>query len=117
MEQTWFSGVSDELARCVTDAQACAAACETLLASMRDSEDDDWLSVLRTVVPPAAIARVLVDLIDQPPQFLAACKLFRDSAREAIDRLVPLDRAETSAVISALRTSAASCGQLLDAAA
>jgi hypothetical protein len=31
MEETWYTGVADELARCLTDAEACAEVCEQLL--------------------------------------------------------------------------------------
>jgi len=119
MEETWFSGVADELARCVTDAEACAEACEALLESARDAADDDARRVLRALVAPAAIARVLIDLIDQPPQLvLAACTLCRESARTAIHDLEALgDRVDASEVVPALRASADSCAQLLDAAA
>jgi hypothetical protein len=119
MEGTWISGVADELARCLTDAEASADACEALLESMRDAAGDDAQRVLQALVAPAAIARVLIDLIDQPPRLvLAACTLCRESAREAIDDLEALgERVDASAVVPALRASADSCGQLLDAAA
>jgi hypothetical protein len=118
MEKTWLRVVADELARCVTDAQACADACEALLESVRGAADDDAQRVIRALVAPAAIARVLVDLIEQPPELvLAACKLCRDSADDAIARLEALDgRIDASSVVPALRASAASCGRLIDAA-
>jgi hypothetical protein len=118
MEQTWFSGVAEELARCVTDAQACAEACEALLESMRDAVDAESRPVGRALVAPAAIARVLVELIDQPPEIVfAACRLCRDSARDAIRDLEALgDRVDASEVIPALRASADSCARLLGAA-
>ena len=118
MERTWFSGVADELARCLTDAQACAEACESLLESLRDAADADAQRVMRAIVAPAAIARVLIDLVDQPPQLvLAACTLCRQSAREAIADLEKLGgRVDASAAVHALRASADSCGRLLDAA-
>ena len=81
MEGTWFTGLADELARCLIDAEACAEACETLLESLRDEAGDEAQRIVRALVPPTAIARVLIDLIDQPPQLvLAACRLCRDSA-------------------------------------
>jgi hypothetical protein len=118
MERPWFSGVADELARCVTDAQASAEACEALLESMRDAGDHDAQLVVRALVAPTAIARVLVELIDQPPELvLAACRLCRESARDAIASLEALGaRVDASTVLLALRASAASCGRLIDAA-
>jgi hypothetical protein len=118
MEETWFNGVAKELARCMTDAQACAEACEALLESMREATDDDSRRVIRALVPPTAIARVLVDLVDQPRQLLlAVCRLCHESARSAVDDLEafgsPVDAAR---VIPALRASAESCEQLLLAA-
>jgi len=119
MEGTWFTGLADELARCLIDAEACAEACETLLESLRDEAGDEAQRIVRALVPPTAIARVLIDLIDQPPQLvLAACRLCRDSAREAIDDLETLGgRVDASTVIPALRAAADSCEQLLDAGA
>jgi hypothetical protein len=117
VERTWFSGVANELARCLTDAEASAKACEDLLESVRDAGVDETTKrVLRALVPPAAIARVLIELIDQPPEMiLAACRLCRESAREAISDLEAI-HVETSPVVAALRASADSCEQLLDAA-
>jgi hypothetical protein len=119
MEGTWFTGVADELARCLTDAQTCAEACEALLESVREATDDDSRRVLQALVAPAAIARVLIDLIDQPPQLvLAACRLCRESARHALAELEALDeRIEISRAVAALRASADSCGRLLDVSA
>lgn len=116
MEETWFTGIADELARCLTDAETCAEACEKLLESMRGDAGDDARRIVHTLVAPAAIARVLIELIDQPPQLvLAACRLFQDSARDAIADLEAL-RVEASTVVAALRASADSCGRLLDVA-
>jgi hypothetical protein len=117
MEGTWFSGVADELARCVTDAQASAEACEALLEAVRDAAREDAQRIARTLVPQAAIARVLIDLIDQPPQLvLAACKLCSDSARDAIRDLERSNGGlDVSRAVSALRASAESCDRLLEA--
>jgi hypothetical protein len=118
MGETWFNGVADELDRCVWDARACAEACEALLESLRESTDDESRRLARALVPPAAIARVLVDLIDQPPQLLlAVCRLCHDSARSAIDELEALaDHVDGSRAVPALRASADSCARLLLAA-
>jgi hypothetical protein len=116
VEETWFTGLADELARCLTDAEACAKACESLLESTRDATDDDSRRIVRALVAPAAIARVLVDLIDDPQLVLAACKLCRESARGAIEDLGALGVGR-STVVPALRASADSCERLLNAAA
>jgi hypothetical protein len=118
MERAWFSGLADELACCVTDAQASAEACEALLESMREAADDDARRVIRVLVVPTAIARVLIELIDQPPELvLATCKLCRESAGEAVASLERLGgRIDASTAVLALRASAASCGRLIDAA-
>jgi len=116
VEETWFIGYADELARCLTDAEACAEACEAFLESVRGAADDNARRVVHTLVAPAAIARVLIELIDQPPQLvLAACRLCRDSTRKAIEDMERLGAA-TSTVVAALRTSAESCERLLAAA-
>ena len=110
---TWFSGVAEELARCVTDAQASAAACEALLESTRNANDDDAKRVVHALVAPAAIARVLIELIDQPPELvLAACRLCRDSASQAVGELEALDL-DSSTAEALLRASAESCEELL----
>lgn len=113
MGATWYSGVAEELARCLTDAQACAEACEKLLESSRDAAGHDTRRVVRVLVAPAAISRVLIELIDQPPQLvLAACRLCRESARGAIDELERLS-VDSSTVVARLRASAESCDRLL----
>jgi hypothetical protein len=119
MEGPWFTGFADELARCLTDAEACADACEALLESVRGTDDPDVQRVVvAALVAPAAIARVLIDLIDHPPQLvLAACRLCRESARAAIAELESIeDRLDIASVLGALRRTADSCEKLLDAA-
>jgi hypothetical protein len=116
VEEIWFTGFADELARCLTDAEASAEACEALLESVRGAADDNARRIVHALVAPAAIARVLIELIDQPPQLvLAACRLCRDSAHGAIEDVEGLG-AGTAAVVPALRTSAESCERLLAAA-
>lgn len=119
MEGAWFSGVADELARCLSDAARSADACEEVLESLHGRSQNDRERVLAVLVAPAAIARALIDLIDQPPRLvLAACRLCRESARTAIGELELLDaRVDVSAALAALDASAASCETLLDAAA
>jgi len=119
MEDAWFTGVADELARCLVDARNCAAACEQLLENARGLDDDALRQrLVSALVAPAAVARVLGDLIEQPPSLvLAACRLYCDSARGAIDVLEGLDLPiDASGVLTALRTSAESCQRLIDAA-
>ena len=97
----------------MADARACAEACETLLEAVRGAEDSQ--RVVHALVAPAAIARVLVELLDEPPELmLAACRLCRESARDAIGALESLAVDATSA-IPALRASADSCERLLAA--
>ena len=118
MEGAWFTDVADELARCLTDAETCADACETLLESVRSSGDSELQRLaVAALVAPAAISRVLIDLIDHPPQLvLAACRLCRDSARSAIGALEQLDnRLDTSDALPALSAVADSCEALLAA--
>jgi hypothetical protein len=119
MEGTWFTDLADELARCLTDAAACADACEGLLEAVREGGDAELQrAAVDALVAPAAIARVLIDLIDHPPELvLAACRLCRDSARAALTELERLgDRLDLSEVLPALGTAATSCELLLEAA-
>ena len=118
MDAAWFTELADELARCLTDAGACADACEALLERARDLRDPELQrAVVTALVAPAAIARVLIDLIDHPPQLvLAACRLCRDSARAAVAELERLaGHLDVSKALAALAAAAASCDVLLDA--
>jgi hypothetical protein len=117
MEGVSFSG-SNELARCLRDAEACAEACEELLETVRRYGDTELQRrVVGVLVAPAAISRVLLGLVEHPPQLvLAACRLCRDSAHAAIVELEPLDgRVELGDVLPALRDVAGSCEALLAA--
>ena len=116
MEDTWYTGIADELARCLTDAARCADACEELLADVSESEDGRFRKqVIDAVVGPAAVSRVLVDLVDQPRALvLAAATLCRDSASDAAELLAPLP--VSADAVSALRACASSCAALLAAA-
>jgi hypothetical protein len=119
MDDAWFTGVADELARCLLDARACAEACERLLEELRDLDDPDLRRrVTSALVGPAAVARVLNDLIEQPPSLvLAACRLCRESAQAAVGVLADCGEAiDGSAASAALRASAESCQRLIDAA-
>lgn len=107
MDEAWFTEFADELARCLIDARACAEACEAFLASDLAQLDD-----VRRLAAPAAVSRVLVELIDQPPALvLAAVRLCRDlTAAAAREDAWPHD------VETALRAVAASSGALVEAA-
>lgn len=116
--ETWFSGLADALAQALVDARACAAACERLLESGRETlAPTQQQRLLRAIVLPAAISGILVDLADRPPVLvLAAARLCRETSLAALEQLtsleVPLD---CTAVVFALRRSGESCGRLLDA--
>jgi hypothetical protein len=119
MEDTWFTGLADELALCLVDAETCAEACESLLEAVRASRDAELQRLVAdALVGPAAVARVLIELIDQPPRLvLAACRLYCESTKAAVKALEDLGRRiEAGGALTALRTSAASCERLLDAA-
>ena len=117
-DETWFSGLADALAQALVDARACAAACERLLESGRETlAPPQQQRLLRAIVPPAAISGILVDLADRPPVLvLAAARLCRETSLAALEQLtslkVPLD---CTTVAFALRRSGESCGRLLDA--
>jgi len=114
-EVVWYTAVADELARCLTDARDCAEACESLLERVSASDGALRTRVLDVVIGPAAVARVLIDLIDHPRELvLAAANLCGDAAGDAAGALdgVP----EAAETVAALHTCAASCASLLDAA-
>jgi hypothetical protein len=114
LAETWYTGVADELARCLTDARNCAEACEALLVGLQSSGDDELRRrVLDAVVAPAAVARVLIDLIDHPRELvLAAARLCRDAAIDAAATLDGVDAA--GAAVAALRSCAGSCAVLVE---
>src|SRR5256885_1270851 len=89
---TWPSRlvpVADDLARCLGDAEACAEACERLLEAAKESDEAELQQrLVDTLAAPAAVARVLSDLIEEPPGLvLAAARLCRDRGQEAIAQL------------------------------
>jgi hypothetical protein len=116
--EAWFTGVADELARCLTDAEHCAEACESFLEVLRTrGELEARRPVVDAIVAPAAVARVLIDLIDQPAELvLAAARLCRDSANQAVLTIDSTGGPEHETLVAALRTAAESCNRLLDAA-
>jgi hypothetical protein len=120
MDELWFTGFSEELAQCLLDAEQCAEACEALLETVQQGGDAELQQLLvDALIAPAAVARVLIELIEQPPNLvLAACRLCRDVAFTAAERLAALGtRLDCTDMIAALRASAASCEHLLDVAA
>jgi hypothetical protein len=116
MDEAWYTGVADELSRCLTDAEHCADECEALLELATSGKNGALRKqVVDVVVGPAAVSRVLIDLIDQPrPLVLAAATLCRDATAEAAAALANV--ATAAAAVDALRTCSASCTALLDAA-
>jgi hypothetical protein len=116
MSEAWFTGLADELARCLVDARDCAEACERLLESARLG--DHHKVGLDALVAPAAVSRVLIELIDHPPQLaLAAARLLADSAEAAAAVLTELGSAvDADEAVAALRRAAESSRRLLEAA-
>lgn len=115
MADAWFTQVPDELARCLVDAQSCAERCEAFLHALRERDDTALQRrAVACLVAPAAVARILVDLIDQPPQLvLAAARLCSEAAREAAEALAGAE--SVAEVVASLRTAAESCEALLEA--
>lgn len=119
MDEAWFTDLADELAQAVVDARACAEACEQLLEAARGAlADEQERALLRALIAPAAISRVMVDLIDRPPLLvLAATQVCRETSEHAVAELerleLPLD---TDVAAAALEAVADSCARLLEAA-
>jgi hypothetical protein len=115
MENTWYTGIADELARCLSDARICAEACEDLLERVtRGGDGDLQRRIVATIVAPAAVSRVLIDLIDHPQQLvLAAATLCRDTATDAARQLADVPAA--AGAVRALTACADSCAAFLDA--
>src|SRR5437879_12990317 len=117
MDEAWFTGFADELAQCLLDAERCADACEALLEQVQRGADAELQKeALDILVAPAAVARILIELIEHPPHLvLAACRLCRESASAAAQQLEALGpRLDSADAIVALRGSAGSCGQRVD---
>jgi len=111
MGEAWFRACPDELARLLVDARACADLCEAHLDDPALGPDDLRRAV-HALAAPAAISRLLIELIDQPPEVvLAAVRLCRELAAAAAAAL----DAEPD-VAAALRRVAASASALLEAA-
>src|SRR5581483_5823417 len=63
MDEDWLNGLGDELAAARVEAEACAEACEALLEEGRDLLDaTQQQRLLRVVVAPVAISRILAGL-------------------------------------------------------
>jgi hypothetical protein len=106
MDDAWFTECADELARCLVDARACAEACERFLATDGARVDD-----VRALAAPAAVSRVLIELLDHPPELvLAAVRLCHElTVTAAGEGRAPDD------VVIALRAVADSSAALLEA--
>jgi hypothetical protein len=118
MDDAWFNGLADELARCLVDAEICAEACERLLdAALQDGDAGLQEGLRNALVVPAAVARFLVELIDEPPQLvLAAARLCRDRSAAAIVHVEALaGRVDGDEALAALGASVDSCSRLLEA--
>jgi hypothetical protein len=114
MGDAWFTGVADELARCLVDALRCAEACERLLASPRLGAQRK--TAFDALVAPVAVSQVLIELIDSPPQLaLAAARLLADTADAGAAQVGALDCPGAGEATAALRRAAGSSRNLLDA--
>jgi hypothetical protein len=79
--------VDDELERCLADARACADTCETYLASLPEGSAE-LRAAVDVLAAPAAVARVLDELVDQPLSLtLAAARLLHELAGAAAERV------------------------------
>jgi hypothetical protein len=110
MGEAWFTGFSDELARLLVDARTCADACEAHLDDPT-LDPNDRRRAVHALAAPAAISRLLIELIDQPADVvLAAVRLCRDlTGTAATESSLPAE------VAAALRAASASAAELLDA--
>jgi hypothetical protein len=110
--EAWFMGYADELARCLVDAQNCAEACEAHLDRLNGANEGELRRAVDILAAPAAVSRILIELIDQPPQLvLAAARMCRELASRAADEL-----SRPPEVVAALRAVADSAGDLVEAA-
>src|SRR4051812_15467575 len=112
MGEAWFTEYADELARCLVDAENCAVVCEGYLERL-NGHDGELRHAIDVLAAPAAVSRILIELIDQPPQLvLAAARLCRELASTAADGL----GGGPDEVVTALRAAAGSAAALVDAA-
>jgi hypothetical protein len=110
MGEAWFKGFPDELARLLVDARMCADVCEAHLEDAR-LDPDDLRRAVHALAAPAAISRLLIELIDQPSDVvLAGVRLCRDlTATAAREPGLPTN------VTAALNAASGSAAELLDA--
>jgi hypothetical protein len=119
MGDAWFTGVADELARALIDARECATACESLLERAHGSlAPEPQRRLIAALAAPAAISRIMIELIDRPPPLLlAAAGVCRETSLHALRELealeLPLDSERAR---GALGAAAASCEALVRAA-
>ena len=114
MGDAWFTGVADELARFVADARDCAEAGELLLGSPELGTHRK--TVFDALVAPIAVSRVLIELIDYPPQLaIAASRLLAETAESGAQTLAATDDLDAADAIAALERAAAAARALLDA--
>lgn len=79
--------MDEELERCIADARVCADMCEAYLGSLPQGSAELRRAV-DLLAAPAAVARTLDDLADQPlPLTLAAARLLHDLAGAAAERV------------------------------
>jgi hypothetical protein len=79
--------MDEELERCLAAARACADACEAHLDALPD-RSPELSEAVELLAAPAAVARTLADLVDQPPALtLAAARLLGDLAAHAAERV------------------------------
>jgi hypothetical protein len=111
MGEAWFTAFPDELARLLVDARMCADICEAHLDDPT-LDPDDLRGAVHALAAPAAISRLLIELIDQPAEVvLAAVHLCRDlTAAAAGEPGLP------AAIATALNAASGSAAELLDVA-
>jgi hypothetical protein len=111
MGEAWFKAFPDELARLLVDARTCADVCEAHLDDPTLGPDDLRRTV-HALAAPAAISRLLIELIDEPAEVvLAAVRVCRDLAATAAG-----DPGLPAEIAAALRAASGSAARLLDAA-
>ena len=114
MGDAWFSEVADELARCLVEARTCAEAGERLLES--SGLGAHRRTVFDALVAPIAVSRVLIELLDYPPQLVfASARLLADTADAGALKLEALDGVDAAEATAALRSAAAAARALLAA--
>ena len=99
--------MDEELERCIADARVCADMCEAYLGTLPQGSAELRRAV-DLLAAPAAVARTLDDLADQPlPLTLAAERLLHDLAGAAAERVVGrLNEALGRPAVKALRPQA-----------